>query len=139
MVAAISGQGLGPYNTSATNLNGQGTDGTAAQGRTGEQIYVNTANGNLVLQDEDELLSAEGLNVSIVRTYNSQGQFDNGLGESLQRLGINESSPASTGTVNTAGSLHHQDLWRWRPGHLQLRFRPGCVHQPRRARVPTTH
>ena len=103
MVAAISGQGLGLYNTSATNLNGQGTDGTAAQGRTGEQIYVNTANGNLVLQDDDEMLSAEGLNVSIVRTYNSQGQFDNGLGENW-RLGVDESLSGLTGTVNTAGS-----------------------------------
>jgi YD repeat-containing protein len=103
MVAAISGAGLGLYNTSATNLNGQGTAGSAPEGRTGEQVYVNTSTGNLVLQDDDQLLSAVGLDVAIVRTYNSQGTFNGGVGPNW-RLGVEESLSGLTGTVNTAGS-----------------------------------
>ena len=103
MVAAISGPGLGLLNSSTTTLGSSGTQGTPAQGRSGEQVYVNTANGNLVLQDNDELLAAEGLDVSIVRTYNSQGQYNDGLGDNW-RLGVQESLYGLTGTVNTAGS-----------------------------------
>jgi hypothetical protein len=39
-------------------------------GRNGERIDANAATGNLIIQDEDERLSALGLDLNVVRTYN---------------------------------------------------------------------
>ena len=58
MVAAISGPGLGLTNTSPKNDGSSGAVGTPALGQSGENVYVNNATGNLVLQDTDELLAA---------------------------------------------------------------------------------
>ncbi|MGJ3704011.1 LysM peptidoglycan-binding domain-containing protein [Variovorax sp. AFSI2.2] len=84
-------------------LGQRGTQGTASQGRNGEQAFVNIANGNLVLQDFDDKLVGRGLDIHAVRTYNSQGLLndDNAdnwiVGAYGQRIQL-------TGTVATAGS-----------------------------------
>lgn len=104
MVAIVSGNSLGLNLTSLGVLGGKGVLGDAAQGRAGEAGYVNIANGNLVLQDQDDRLVGRGGGVAAVRTYNSQGLMtdDNGdnwsLGTFLQQIRL-------SGTVNTAGSV----------------------------------
>ena len=103
MVAVVSGNGLGLGNSSLSNLGSQGQVGSATEGKSGEQVYVNSATGNLIIQDRDDYIAALGLNLPIVRTYNSQAQLSDDFGGGW-RLGVNERLINLTGTVNTAGS-----------------------------------
>lgn len=100
MVAVISGSGLGLFGSSA--LGGIGGSGTAA-GRGNDRIYVNAATGNLIVRAVDERLSTLGLDLSLVRTYNSQGLLDDDNGDNW-RLGVHQRVYGLTGTPNTAGS-----------------------------------
>jgi YD repeat-containing protein len=75
MVAIIAGAKLG-LELRPTHFGQQGVIGEAAEGRNGQRAYVNVANGNLVLQNQDELLVGRGLDARALRTYNSQGGFD---------------------------------------------------------------
>ena len=76
MVAVVSGSGLGLYSSSVSILGGAGAVGRAQNGRSGEQVFVNSATGNLVIQDQDESLKALGLDLGLIRTYNSQGKLN---------------------------------------------------------------
>lgn len=75
MVAIVSGGHLGTSLSSLATLGRQGVTGLAGQGRNGEQAYVNAATGNLTLQVFDERLVSRGIDVTRVRTYNSQGMY----------------------------------------------------------------
>src|SRR5882724_6533857 len=103
MVAVVSGTGLGLGTSSLSILGGRGAVGNASQGRGGEQVYVNSATGNLIIQDRDEYLSGVGADLALIRTYNSQGQLTDDNGDNW-RLGVQERLHTLTGTVNTAGS-----------------------------------
>ncbi len=87
MVAVVSGSGLGLFNSSASTLNAQGTDGNSVVGRGNDRVFVNTANGNLVVQSVDDVLVATGLDTALVRTYNSQGLLD-GDNDDSWRIGF---------------------------------------------------
>ncbi|RYF39898.1 MAG: RHS repeat protein, partial [Comamonadaceae bacterium] len=82
MVAIVSGNSLGLSLTSLATLGQRGVFGTATQGQAGEQAFVNVANGNLVLQDQDEYLAALGSDINSLRTYNSQGLLVGGIQDS---------------------------------------------------------
>ena len=101
MVAVVSGSGLGLFGSSASVLGG--VHGNASLGRGTERLYINSATGNLIVQSVDESLAALGLDVSLVRTYNSQGLLDDDNGDNW-RLGIHQRLHSWTGTTNTAGS-----------------------------------
>ncbi|MFZ6723797.1 carbohydrate-binding protein, partial [Undibacterium sp. Ji49W] len=103
MVAIVSGNSTGLNLTSSTNLGQRGNLGSAAQGKTGEQSSVNIANGNLVLQDRDSLLITRGNNVSLLRTYNSQGVFNDDNTDGWWINGYRRLTNLS-GTLNQAGS-----------------------------------
>jgi hypothetical protein len=75
MVAIVSGNGLGLSNSSAALLGQQGLFGGAQLGQAKEKAFVNVANGNLVLQHQDDFLASVGIDQSLTRTYNSQGSF----------------------------------------------------------------
>src|SRR5687767_10740720 len=96
MVAVVSGTGLGLFNSGSSH-------GDPQVGRGGERAFVNTATGNLIVQGVDETLSALGLDVALVRTYNSQGLMDDDNGDNW-RLNVHQRISGLTGTVNTAGS-----------------------------------
>ena len=102
MTSVISGTGLGLLNTSLSVLNGQGAAGNANIGQGGSRAYVNGATGNLVIQRQDEILIGLGLDVGILRTYNSQGQID-GDNNDGWRIGVYK-KVVLIGTVNTVGS-----------------------------------
>lgn len=86
MVAIVSGSSLGLSLTSLAT--GQDTmTGSAAAGRQGQHIFVNTSNGNLVLQKKDDYLVSNGLDLSSLRTYNSQGSADGDGNNDNWRLG----------------------------------------------------
>jgi hypothetical protein len=96
VVAVVSGSGLGLFGST-------GASGSASSGRGGEQIFVNTSTGNLVVRGVDETLGARGLDLALVRTYNSQGTRNDDNGDNW-RLGVHRRVYDLTGTLNTAGS-----------------------------------
>lgn len=98
MVAIVSGGSLGLNLTSSSILGENGVTGNAAVGSSGEQGYVNIANGNLVLQDRDDWVAGLGLDIATVRTYNSQGALDAANGN--WHIGFYRSICNLTGTVN---------------------------------------
>src|SRR5262245_50051000 len=102
MAAVVSGNSLGLSNTSLYVLGAQGALGSASLGRAGERVYLNAATGNLVVQNQDELVG-RGPDLSLLRTYNSQGLFDDDNGDNW-RLGIYRFVSGLSGTVNAVGS-----------------------------------
>jgi YD repeat-containing protein len=103
MVATVSGAELGLVTGSLSVLGGQGQVGAANQGTAGDQVYVNSATGNLVIQRADEILKGLGPDIGLVRTYNSLGQMTDDNGDNW-RLGFSRKVYLLTGTVNSAGS-----------------------------------
>src|SRR5262249_36919384 len=103
MVAVVSGSSLGLFNSSLALLGSGGSVGDAKEGRPNSGVYVNSATGNLVIQAQDEALTAVGLDPALTRTYNSQGLMNDDNGDNW-RLGAYENLYGLTGTVNTANS-----------------------------------
>jgi len=103
MVAVVSGNGLGLGNSSLNTPGSQGAVGNASEGKAGEAVYVNSSNGDLIIQEHDDYLASLGLDLPLTRTYNSQGQLVDDVGGNW-RLGVSERLINLTGTVNTAGS-----------------------------------
>ncbi|MFC4312678.1 DUF6531 domain-containing protein [Steroidobacter flavus] len=103
MVAVVSSAGLGLFGSSVSALGGIGASGNGAVGRGNDRVYVNTANGNLIIQSQDEHLSSLGLDLNLVRTYNSQGLLDDDNGDNW-RLSLHQRVYNLTGNANTAGS-----------------------------------
>ena len=103
MVSIVSGNALGLGFTSLATLGQQGSSGTAPQGRSGEKVTVNVASGNLVLQDQDELLASVGLDAAALRTYNSQGSFTDDNADNWS-TGVFAQMLRLTGTRNAADS-----------------------------------
>ena len=89
MVAVISGSGLGMFGSSVSALGGIGGSGNAAPGRGNDRVYINSATGNLILQSQDERLTALGLDLNLVRTYNSHGLLDDDNGDNW-RLNVHQ-------------------------------------------------
>ncbi|MEM8917434.1 MAG: hypothetical protein AAGE37_01135 [Pseudomonadota bacterium] len=103
MVAIFTGSGTGLENGSGAVLGGAGLLGQASLGRAGEKLFFNAANGNLVINQQDEFLVAKGPDIGISRTYNSQGTWDGDNGDNWQ-LGTTRRIYDLTGTQDTAGS-----------------------------------
>lgn len=102
MAAIVSGNTLGLGLTSLAT--GQAGMGTSALGRNGQQVYVNSANGNLVLQKRDDYLVSAGLDALLVRTYNSQGDFDGSGDTDNWRIGFYRGVGNLTGLAGATGS-----------------------------------
>ena len=105
MSAITTGTGLGQFNTSLNTLGSAYSGGNALLGRPGQSdaVTVNTLTGNLIVQRQDEYISAQGLDLSLFRTYNSQGQLD-GDNNDQWRLSVYRRLLGETGTRNTAGA-----------------------------------
>lgn len=100
MVAVVSGNDLGLFNTSLARL-GSSTGGNPAVGQGGVSDYVNLATGNLILREQEDLLVGQGLPLPFVQTYNSLGQMGSAGG---WLSNFNSTVNLVSGTVNTAGS-----------------------------------
>ncbi|HEX8217533.1 MAG TPA: hypothetical protein VF577_08710, partial [Allosphingosinicella sp.] len=112
MVAVISGNGVGLERSSAWVLGSRGQVGAATHGRSTEDVFVNAANGNLVITDTDEFLIGRGVDASIARTYNSQGGWD-GDNDDYWRAGVYrklDGIPAA-GNYGAAGSTIKRIDW----------------------------
>ena len=110
MVAIIAGAGLGVSRSSAWVLGSRGQLGQATLGRGGDNVYVNAANGNLVIRKVDEMLTGLGPDDVIARTYNSLGNLD-GDNNDGWRVSARRMVTGLTGTVNTAGSTVKRVDW----------------------------
>ncbi|WP_211473823.1 LysM peptidoglycan-binding domain-containing protein [Collimonas humicola] len=103
MVAIVSGNSLGVSLTSLNTLGQRGALGAATQGRNGELTYVNVFSGNLVLQDRDDLLVNHGIDITALRTYNSQGKFSDDNGDNWSN-GVYKQQLRLSGVLLAAGS-----------------------------------
>ncbi|HEV7610153.1 MAG TPA: DUF6531 domain-containing protein [Steroidobacteraceae bacterium] len=103
MVAVVSGSGLGLFNTSRSVIGAGDSQDDPKVGRGRDGVFVNTTTGNLVVQSLDENLVGLGVDLAIVRTYNSQGHLDDDNGDNW-RLGVHERLFGWAGTLNTVGS-----------------------------------
>lgn len=104
MVAIFVGSGAGLARGSGSLLGGAGVLGSAVQGRAGEAVSINAANGNLLIAQQDEFLAGRGLDVGISRTYNSLAQMADGDNGDKWQMGTVRRVVNFTGTLNTAGS-----------------------------------
>ncbi|HRO63227.1 putative Ig domain-containing protein, partial [Thermomonas sp.] len=101
MVAVVSGNGLGLFSSSLTQLGLAGGGPSIGGSRTDQ--YVNLATGNLILTGWDESLFGHGFATGQVRTYNSQGSFAQ-TGADGWQTGYERTVRLAFGAVNTAGS-----------------------------------
>ncbi|WP_447728321.1 hypothetical protein [Sphingomonas koreensis] len=103
MVAIFTGAGTGFERGSGNVIGAGGLLGSAAQGRGGDNIFLNAANGNLLINRQDEFLSGRGPDAAINRTYNSLGNFTDDNGDNW-RQSMDRRVFGLTGTANTSGS-----------------------------------
>ncbi|ATE71069.1 putative Ig domain-containing protein [Lysobacter capsici] len=103
MSAVISGNGLGLFNGSASQI-GTGLGGGARLGQGKDNQYVNIATGNLLLQTQDDQVLFRGMLVGFNRTYNSRGQLSQ-VGADAWLTGFERRVELLSGTFNTAGSV----------------------------------
>ena len=97
MTQIFTGEGLG-LQGSSLGLGSYGPKGVAALGQGGESVYVNAANGNLVLRQSDGFLADIGFGLDLFQTYNSRGEGNSSWCFNLQsRLEL-------SGEANTKGS-----------------------------------
>jgi|GEM_PF-1818182 len=102
MVAIVTGNGLGIARSSAAQLGGQGQIGVAAVGRGNDRVYVDAANGNLVVQRSDEVLTGVGPDASYGLTYNSEDGASFGGAPASWTLSTSRRI-LSAGPLNSAG------------------------------------
>ncbi|OZG69902.1 hypothetical protein BTA51_28785, partial [Hahella sp. CCB-MM4] len=100
MVAVVTGEGLGLFGKELTG--GAGLS-QLRQGQSGESAYVNATTGNLILQTRDELLMGIARDSSLIRTYNSQGQFTDDNGDNFY-FNFNQTLEFDNATLGQAGS-----------------------------------
>jgi YD repeat-containing protein len=110
MVAIVTGSGLGLNRGSGFVLGSRGSLGDASFGRYGENVTVNAATGNLLINRTDEILIGLGPDSSVGRSYNSLGAMNDDNGDNW-RLNIQRKVAGLTGTVNTAGSTITRTDW----------------------------
>ncbi|HEY0959731.1 MAG TPA: LysM peptidoglycan-binding domain-containing protein [Novosphingobium sp.] len=110
MVAIVGGASFGLGQTSAKTLGSQGLLGNPSASYLGSNFFVNASTGNLILQNQDEILQGIGQDTILTRTYNSLGTFDDDNGDnwrtSSQRVVGN-----LAGTLNTSGSTVTRTDW----------------------------
>jgi YD repeat-containing protein len=104
MVAIFAGAGAGVARGSERLLGAAGLLGSGTLGRSGQNVSVNAATGNLLIGQLDESLVGRGLDASIARTYNSLAQTSDGdNGDNWQQSSWRRVY-GLTGSQNTAGS-----------------------------------
>ena len=114
MVGIFTGSGMGFERGSASVLGGMGLLGGASLGRGGEQIFLNAANGNLLISQRDEFLVGRGPDAAISRTYNSLGDVSDENGDNwrqstqrrvFDRIGDQDQTGSTVKRVSADGSV----------------------------------
>lgn len=103
MVAVFTGNGLGLFNTSLTQL-GSALGGSGGLGQDRSRQLVNLATGNLLLHAQDEFVTNNGVTLAMERTYNSRGLLAE-VGSDGWVTGFERRIVLHSGALNTAGSV----------------------------------
>lgn len=96
MVAVVSSNELGLFDSSMGQLGAVGQQNNAGIGQAGSGVYVNAASGNLVVQRIDDNIQGLGIDASLLRTYNSQGELD-GDNNDGWRMGLSRKIDVGSG------------------------------------------
>ena len=105
MVAVVGSGGLGLERNSGSTLGAAGQLGSSALGTAVNNVFVNAATGNLVVQASDQFLLGLGINLNLSLTYNSLGSLSGNNGALWSDAYARKVLVSSlTGTVNAAGS-----------------------------------
>ncbi|KTD35412.1 putative deoxyribonuclease RhsA [Legionella moravica] len=108
MTQIFTGEGLG-LQGSSLGLGSYGPKGVAALGQSGESVYVNAANGNLVLRQSDGFLADIGFGLDLFQTYNSMGESGSNWRFNMQsRLEISGEPNALGSTVTRVAEDGHR-------------------------------
>jgi YD repeat-containing protein len=102
MVAIFTGAGTGLERGSGNVLGSSGLLGSAGFGRSGSQVFLNAANGNLVINRQDEFLVGRGPDAGVARTYNSLGSGTDDNGDNWRQS--TQRAVRLNGTANSWGS-----------------------------------
>lgn len=117
MTAVVAGNGLGLERSSANLLGSRGQLGSASLGRGNQLVTVNGANGNLVIQTQDEFLVGRGADAAFSSSYNSLGAYNgsytnlDGSADADGWLLNTQRKIVLGGTGNTAGSTATLTDW----------------------------
>ena len=113
MVSIVAGKGIGLVRTSPWVIGSEGQLGSASLGRAGDNVYVNAANGNLIIARQDEFLIGRGPDVSIDRTYNSQtvAGITDGDNDDNWRIGVYRKLAAIPANYGAVGSSVKRIDW----------------------------
>lgn len=76
MTQLFTGTGLGLQGSSLNQLGAFGLKGSAGLGQGGASVYVNAANGNVVIKQADGFLADFGVGLDLFQTYNSIDRAD---------------------------------------------------------------
>ncbi|WP_379551794.1 LysM peptidoglycan-binding domain-containing protein [Qipengyuania sp. DGS5-3] len=120
MTAIFTGLGSGFTRGSANILGGAGQIGGGTLGRAGENISVNAATGNLLINQQDEFLTGRGLDIGISRTYNSLAELSDGdNGDQWQQsthrrvFGLSGGEGATGSTIKRQGGDGSSITYTW--------------------------
>jgi large repetitive protein len=102
MTAIFFGAGTGLERNTAWYLGARAQMGDPSLGRAADQVRVNAANGNLVIQNNDEIVIGRGPDSAIGRTYNSQGaivgETDNWWTNTQRKIEMTSKTPLASGS-----------------------------------------
>lgn len=110
MVAIVTGTGLGLERSSGWILGSRGQLGNSMFGGYGENVTVNAATGNLIVNRTDEILIGKGPDAIIGRSYNSLGAMNDDNGDNW-RLNAQRRVTDLIGTAGAAGSTVTRIDW----------------------------
>ena len=113
MVAIFTGAGTGFERGSGSVLGGSGLLGTASQGRGGDNVLVNAANGNLLISRQDEYLVGRGPDVAIGRAFNSQATADDDNNDKWRQSTDRRVTAVSGTTVRRVSADGSETIYTW--------------------------
>lgn len=112
MATLIGGAGTGLLDSSLYLLN---RDDRTRAGQLGhdEQMFVNVSNGALVLQHQDAFMPSFGEDFSLIRTYNSRGQWNTEVGKGWTLTVFLELSQITNNKITLINPDSSQFLFQW--------------------------
>jgi YD repeat-containing protein len=112
MASVIGGAGTGLLDSSLYLLN---RNDRTREGETGhgEQLYVNIANGALVVAHQDAFMPSRGEDFALIRTYNSRGNWNTNVGQGFTLSAFLELSQITNNKISLINPDTSEFLFNW--------------------------